>query len=358
MAKESVLTSGEKSSIIIRHFIFHIISTNSEEPTTLAEVKLSQEQRQFFCEQLAKAAQGSQFLFTDSDASTPQRCKRVMENPEANFYAESVGLAKDFLSHHRKNMSDGVFIVALITVQRGDETIPLISLLKVDHAKVLQYRTEQTEIGLIAKLQELLNTFVEDNKALQKVALIDCGRYYAWDVLVQDRKADNKNNITEYFRKFLSAKQREDDSYWTRIAISAINSWALSNSENLDLTNEASGYKHRAIVYMETHSEFDTDEFVTVVLNEADPKLHEKFKNSLNDWLSEKGISGQKFSPKPKSIPRNTKLNKRVTMEGVTVEWEGDSSAAGITFVPIKDNQQRVIRQRVIIDTDGFSKRD
>lgn len=76
---------AEKASIQVRYFILHILIAGHENPTTLSEVGLAD---------------------------------------------ESIGLAQDFLNQHRRNMSDGVCIVALVDIQRGAEQIPLIPLIK------------------------------------------------------------------------------------------------------------------------------------------------------------------------------------------------------------------------------------
>ena len=304
MAKESVLTPAEKASIIIDHFIFHIIIAGEENPTTLAEVVLTDEQRNFFRERLAQAAEGTQYLFTDDHASTPRRCARILEDPGEHFLDESIGLAQDFLNQHRRNMSNGVFVVAVIHLERGNERIPLISLIKMDHTHVLEYLTEQTEDGLVAKLHEVLNTFVEDKSALQKVALIDPGEYYAWDVLARER--GSSETIRDYFKGFLSVKEREDASHWTRHAISAVTSWAF---ENKPRTSQISfiNYKARAISYMETHGEFRTDGFLDMVVLDDDPDRRQTLRTSLYDRLAEKGVAGQTFAPKPGSIKKSVR---------------------------------------------------
>ena len=348
MPKESVLTAAEKAGIKIRHFIFHILVAGDEKPTQLAEVVLTDDQRQFFCERLAQAAEGTQFVFSDRAASTPQRCERILTSPDNTFAAESIGLAQDFLNHHRKNMSDGIFIAALVDIHRGEEKIPLISLIKMDHMRVLEYQTEETAAGLIAKLHEVVNTFVEDKKALQKIALLDHGQHYQWDVLAQDRSATP--GMTDYFRKFLSVTEREDDSYWTKEAVSAVTAWAFDHEDTLP--EDTSGYKHRAITYMETHAAFETDIFIGMVLSEINTELREKLYGSLKEHLAQRGVAGQSFSPKPGSIAKNVHRNKRVTIEGVTVEWDGNADAAGVSFEELEGG-----RRRIIIDTSGFKYR-
>lgn len=351
MAKESVLTPAEKASISIGHFIFHILIAGKEKPTTLSEVVLTEDQRKFFCDRFAQAAEGSQYSFTDPHASTPVHCERILDNPDEHFLGESVGLAQDFLNQHRRNMSDGVFVVALIDIDRGNERIPLISLIKMDHSRVLEYLTEETEEGLVAKLQEVMNTFVEDKSALQKVALIDHGDHYLWDVLAKERGSSEK--ITDYFRGFLSVAEREDASHWTRQAISAVTTWAFENQAALPDGETPSSYKARAITYMETHGEFTTDGFLDMVVLDDDPERKEVLRAGLYDGLAEKGVAGQNFSPKPGSIKRNVRRNRYLTHEGVTLEWEGDARTVGIGFEDTEDG-----RQRIVIETHGYSEKN
>ena len=254
-------------------------------------------------------------------------------------------------------MSNGVFVVAVIRLLRDGERIPLVSLIKMDHARVLEYLTEETAEGLVAKLQEVVNTFVEDKSALQKVALIDPHDHYAWDVLARERGSSEK--LTDYFRGFLSVTEREDASYWTRQAISAVNSWAFDNELKLPDCQAPSTYKSRAISYMETHGQFTTDGFLDMVIVNNDLVMEEAevegivtFRQSLQACLAATGVAGQTFAPKSGSVKRRGGHTKYVTHEGVTVLWEGDANTVGVSFEPAEEG-----RRRIIIETNGFSER-
>lgn len=232
MPKESSLKQAEKDSLSIEQFIFHILITKEETPKTLSKVILTPEHRQFFCERIAESAEGTQFIFTDIKAATPERCNRMInksdevefnEKPEIGiedknnerFIEESIGLAQDFLNHHKNNMSNGALIVALVNIASDGKQVPLISLIKMDNTEVLQYVIEENEdTGRSeAMFKKILNTFVENKDAVQKIALIDMGEHFKWDVLAQER---NKQKLSLYFRDFLSITERETDSYWTR----------------------------------------------------------------------------------------------------------------------------------------------
>ena len=350
MAKESVLTPAEKASISIQNFIFHILIPNAEEPTYLSEVILTDAQKGFFCGRLVEAAKGTQYLFTDRDASTPSSCLNILENPENNFIAESERLANDFLGRHRSQMNSGVFITAVINITKdnGDE-IPLISLIKMDHAKVYEYLTEKTDTGLVAKLQEIINTFVEDQKAIQKVALIDINDHYTWDILASQRHSTE--GIAEYFEGFLSAKLREDASHWTRQAFSTVSQWAIRNKADLPEGQDPSSFKQRARQYLETHNAFDTDAFINMVVFDDDEEHADQLKVSLRTQLAEAGVEGQEFEPKPNSLNSSVVKNTKMTREGVTIAWDGDASTVGIRFETMQSG-----KERIIIETSGYTK--
>ena len=98
--------------------------------------------------------------------------------------------------------------------------------------------------------------------------------------------AIHPDKISEYFRKFLSVTEREHDSHWTREAVRAVTAWAFENEGAL--SDDASGYKHRAITYMDTHAVFETDGFIDMVLNEGDPSVAHNYMPAYTmDWLIE-----------------------------------------------------------------------
>lgn len=331
MPKQGVLTSGDKQRIKISHFIFHIIITDEDIPHYLDEVVMTDEQQKFFKDRLIDSSTGTQYLFLEKDKSDLVRSiKEIINNPEEKFIEKSRELASNFVRFHKKTMSDGVYIISLIKLY---DNTPLLYLVKMDQKKVLRYKVESTDTGKRAILEEIINTFVEDKNAIQKSAIIDIGEYYQWDVLAFDRSKDGGKGITDYFRNYLGVIEREDASVLTRKAVNAVRQWATIYSEDLD--EDPSIFKERAIQYLKTHDTFDSEEFMNMVVYEEDYEKKSLMLKSLREYLSEEGIFGQVFSPKPESLSKADQKNIRETAEGVRLEWLGSAKSKGIK-VPSK----------------------
>lgn len=322
MSKESVLKQDEKDSINIKKIIFHIIIPDGFNPIYLDEVILTENQLIFFKNRLIDASEGTQYSFKDKTTSEIyKQCILLLDSPDTNFLNASKRITANFKSHHNKNTSEGVFIVALAEIMNERS---LIFLIKMDHKIVYEYKKH----GNKALLEEIKNTFIEDKKVLQKVALVDVSDYYAWDVLAFDRTAPS--GITEYFKNFLEVTERETAYRLTEKAISFVRQWALENKLQLDPTQDISHYKGRAISYLNSHDLFFTDEFIDFVIFDEDSNRKSTLKHSLYESLVEKGLAGQTFAPSIGVISKKTKKNVRVTSEGLKLEWEGEPNDVNI----------------------------
>ena len=334
MPKESSLPTKVKESVVIEKFIFHVVIKGEDEPRTMARVDLEPNQRDFFCQRIADSAEGTQFKFRERDMGTALRCQRIVENPDECFLPESISLATDFQEEHKGNVTDGAFIVALFTIEVAEQRIPMVAMIKMDHSRVLEYKIRQEEAGSVAKISEILNSFVESKTAVQKCAIVDVSETFDWDVLAFEKR--KTVGIADYFRVFLKVTEADNASNLTRKAVSSTYTWARTNSE--DLAELPRYYKDRAIQYLEMHDHFDTDAFVDAVVKDDNEDRKARLMGSLREELSVTGVAGQRFAPKPDSIPPSDKRNKIVTDKNVQVIWSGDQEAAGITIGDPDDN--------------------
>lgn len=334
MAQESVLTDMEKESFHIEKFIFHIIIQQQHTPEYLEEVKLTDVQEDFFKKRFSEVSEGTQYIFIDKAKSALYHsCKEIINNPETHFVEMSKTITMAFKQHHNKNTNDGVFITALVSVNKSRK---LIFLLKLDHKIVYQYKRERSK----AILNEIKDTFVEDKKAIQKAALIDISEYYIWDVLAKDRTAANtEGSIRDYFSKFLTVTERETPSKLTENAVKFANRWAITNISDLDPGQEPSTYKSRAIAYLQSASKFKTKDFIEAVINFDDENVDRRqaLKKSFKKYLDESGMSGQSFIPNKNSLTKTRKKNVRMTAEGIKIEWEGDPGESNLTIPTRQD---------------------
>ncbi len=314
MAKESVLSIAEKEAITIDKLIFHIIITDNVTPTYLDEIDITEEQKKFFKDRLADAAQGRQYIFTSDNPKIQQLATEILNADNNRFVEISKEITESFQQTHRGNTNDGVFIISVASIN----TRKLLFLVKLDHKKVYEYKLK----GTTALLEEVKNTFIEDKSAIQKVALIDTNSNVSWDVLVFDRS--KTNSITEYFAKFLSVLPRETESDLTKRFQSAARVWATSNRAIIDPNQEPSMYKNRARDYLMNTDNVDSERYIDAVIIDDNDLRRNTLKKSFRDYLTQEGLYGQQFSPNKNSITPRERKNIRQTAEGVKVEWMGD----------------------------------
>lgn len=314
MAKESVLSIAEKEAITIDKLIFHIIITDNVTPTYLDEIEITEEQKKFFKERLADAAQGRQYIFTPDNPKIKQLSEEILTADNNRFVEISKEITESFQQTHRGNTNDGVFIISVASINNRK----LLFLVKLDHKKVYEYKLK----GSKALLEEVKNTFIEDKSAIQKVALIDTNSSVLWDVLVFDRS--KTGSITEYFAKFLSVLPRETESDLTKKYQSAARTWASQNKTLIDPNQEPSMYKNRARDYLMNTDNVDSERYIDAVIIDDNEERRNVLKDSFRDYLVTNGLYGQQFSPNKNAITPKERKNIRQTAEGVKIEWMGD----------------------------------
>lgn len=333
MPREGVLSNTVRQSIRLEHFVFHVIDTQSDEPHYLDRVELTNDQAQFFEHRIAEASVGNQYQFRDSATGTPSRCAEIVDDPTSKFLEESKNLTRDFHEHHLGNVNSGAFVVAHFSIEIDGVRISMIAMLKMDHKKVYEYFVEQQRRESVARMREVVESFVEDKTAIQKAAIVDITDTFDWDILASERR--NPDGIAHYFRIFLHAVESETPSKLTQKAVTAVGEWSRANQDALP--ESPRHYRQRAIGYMEHHGHFDTDQFVDMVVYERDPEKKDNIVSSLTNSLEEKGIAGQRFSTRPDSIKSKVKRTTLKTEEGVNLTWEGPDEAANISVSPNPD---------------------
>lgn len=337
MPRESVLLSTHRDSLIIENFIFHVILKGEKVPRYLDMVTFADDaQKQFFKELILAAAEGTQYSFVDRDNSDfVENCQLIVDDPVTNFVNLSKKLTHSFHELHSGNVNDGIFVIARVSMIIDRERKSFIALLKVDYSRVYQTIKEHTDEELIkVTFKEIQESIAEDKKKIQKWALIDVGNHFGWNVLAKQRgrlgrQADTPEAISDYFKRFLGVTERECDSNLTREFVTQVSAWARQQ-EGLPEDEIPNNYKARAISYMEAADNFDSDAFINLVVRDEDPERKEKQSEALREFLADKGLAGQAFTPKPNSLPKSQKKNTLKTGFGVTITWEGNMQDNGI----------------------------
>lgn len=368
VAINATLTKSVKESIQIKSFIYHIIRKDADRPDYYDEVELGSEQSQFFEDRIKDACDGTQFIFTDPDENTCKAdCLLLLEDPKKNLVPKSRELTKRFFDAHNRSMSDGVFIIAIISILLNDRRQNLLSFLKVDYSTVFQQQIKEIGGKKIIKLKRIMDSLADNKSTLQKWAIVDPSNLFAWDVLALQRgttaeKKDSDNAISRYFKNFLQVAAKETSSFLTRNAVTETNKWARSLSY-LPPNLARSDYKARAIYFFENNEEYDTEKFIDQVLGPyttenlvAEEKtdrgeLRKRHKEELLEMLAEAGIAGQKFESRPSSIPSNVKTTTMKTHTGVIIKFKGTQENNNIS-VKTEGNERIITIRTRQLDQD------
>ncbi|NOT15273.1 MAG: hypothetical protein HOP21_06780 [Methylotenera sp.] len=345
-AHDSGLTTMQLSNLNIEHFIFHVIHADApDNPTFLAEVTISEEQRDFFTQRLRDAAAGTQLLFLDESPHLKEQCSNILTD-QTRFVELSRQVTQDFAGRHSRNSSDGIFVTAVVSTLLADnEPVKLIFFVKMDHKVTYDYKLVQGDEGIKAVMSRIANALVEDKAAIQKSALIDVSGRFSWNVLARDRAGTGEDGLTDYFRGFLGARMREDASTLTVRAVTEVSKWAKSISlEDMPPGEDVFSFKARAVRYMEDNTVFNTDAFINTVVRDEDYDRKLRLEINLREKLTISGVAGQTFTPRPNSIPKKNRKSVYETEEGVTIIYEGEQDARRVSIR--KEENETIIEIR------------
>jgi hypothetical protein len=334
---EAVLSQSQKDSLDIEEFIFHIIEPEADDDERviyLDSVTLQEKQRSFFLDRLRDTAEGTQYVFQQDAVTLKEKCAQLV-GPRADFNLLSRQITADFAGRHKGQMSAGVFVVAIVRYQATARSQKkLILLIKMDKSPSFSYSHKQVNGKRVAEMREVPNALSETKKAIQKSAVIDVGGEFAWNVLAQDRV--HKPLLGNYFQAFLGVIERQQDSALTRAALNTVRKWARTLSiDQMPEGEDSNTFTGRAFNYLKDHDQFDTSAFLDVVVRDTNKQRKQVLTDSLSEALAESGVRGQVFQPRPESLPKKERTTTYKTAEGVTVSFEGDRDAAGVSVVEV-----------------------
>ena len=303
---------------------------------------LTLNKKSFFKKRLIDVAQGIQYIFPDkANSSTYNYCHSIIQD-NSQFLKLSKKITASFREHHKGNTADGVFVVSLVKIRN---IASFIFLLKIDNRLVYQYKINRDR----ASLKKIKDTFVEDTKAIQKMALISLSDKYAWEALAFDRNAGD--SIKKYFQNFLAVAEKDDIFSLTRRALSAATKWANQHKDLLNDTDTSAHYKQRAINYLTGHSIFNSDEFIDTILFDENIERKTRAIDSFKEFLQEDGVYGQEFRISQKALNRHTLKHTAITAEGITLTWTGELEQVNLT---LPKEPQGDGMYHIVIKTNSF----
>lgn len=350
-----LFSEQELDALQLKHFIFHILDPEQDQPRFLSKVALDPHQTSFFLEQFRLAAhQASAFEFVSQEHGFVHRATQLLSGlDEDSFLSLSRDLATDLHDHLRGNMSPGILILAVLGLpERKDH----LFLLKMDHKEVMDYHFEDDRAAGEVVLEIVHNPIVQSADAIQKVAIIswegpgevdpETGEVLdpVWHLQAADRSAGKRSELTQYFARFLHMRPKMTDARWTSEAFKLVGHWAEEKED--ELTERPEHYQEKVAIYVENSDLFEVQDFVEHVLQEEEEETRESLRGELYQTLEERGVAATAFVPQLKETRR-----KLITAEGLVISWVGSQESKGIRVEPPAEGTHGSFR--IIIETDA-----
>ncbi|MBY5891714.1 nucleoid-associated protein [Rhizobium leguminosarum] len=291
------LTKEEIEKLEITNFIFHVVHHGAAEPILLKQVPIGEFER-FFLDRISDTLAGNRYVFLP-DSVTRANLAAVAGPPD-QFVDVSQLLAKRLHSEDDR-IKRGVFI--MIALRTGNRQ--LYSLIKYDHEKVVAF-----DLGdAVATLRDVVNSFTESPKALQKSALIELTKD-GGELAIIDR--NSRVGISDFFEKFLGVKRRHTE---TEITSEILDSTLKTVQQHqLELPPEiTSRVKPRLLEIAEKRGSFEAEEFLSDFFG-AHGSV--EVKATFYKELERREIAGEAFNYDLDALPAGGP-RKYVTNEGI-----------------------------------------
>jgi hypothetical protein len=334
-------TDEELDSLRIRHMILHVVGGRSF--TAVAARKVQHEA--FFISKIVGTAVDPVFNF-DVSSSTRDRLEKIATGKQT-FERGAQGVALSFNQKHVSASSDGALFMFELTVR--DSAVRIYSLIKYDYREALQQDPSQPD-GVLLRI---IDAFIDDNRAIQKAALIRVVNGVAeTTVSARDRVKRATPDISDYFRQFLGVTRSICDEELSRTVLDLVQKTLQAFKSELPGQN-LSGALASARGVLGNRAIIDGPAIVEAVLHGAgepsDAKLRKKIVDATEGRIRKARIDQLAFQP-VRAILRQPPTRRIITAEGVVVSFP--DSATGST-VQILDNGAQ--GQRIIIDTQKIT---
>ncbi|MEC4559576.1 nucleoid-associated protein [Pseudomonas guariconensis] len=326
--------------------IFHIVSPELSTPKILMEVETPEDYSTFFIDRLRETIKGTKYRFQDNSWIKDQ--VRTALTSQHAFVDTSERLAEKFqeLFQSDKRLIPGALM--LLKIKNKDKTYGAI--IKYDDMTVISYTTEVLNDGKAKPiLNQFLNNFVQDKKAIQKSVLFDISCPNS-SIICTDRSG-SKGDITEKLKDFLQADRLFSSTLLTERLITALEETAKSQP-TLIPPEIRKRLKSKIRQAVKDTVEFDPEnheQILTAAFGEAHKE--DKIKKAFAASLKKQKISSEKFEISSEAIKQGSKRIKQ-TYEGVRVTYTSDDVNKNIFFE--EDGAKKIIR----IVTDQYVLED
>lgn len=340
----SFFTDEEIDSLSIESMILHVVG-----PQTFTANPARQVQHEaFFIGKIIDTAVDPVFSF-DTHSSTKRKLEDIASGRNT-FERGAQALASSFNSKHVSSSSDGALFIFEMSVK--DPNVRIYSLIKYDYREALQQDPKQPD-GVLLRI---INAFIDDNRAVQKAALIRVVAGVAEDeVSARDRVKRAAPELSDYFQDFLGVAREVDDAELSQKALEVVQATLQKFKADLpdkDVSTALATARGILGQAPKVNNQAIIDAIIEGAGNPTDATLTKKITDETQKRIRRAKLENLTFKPVRKVL-RQAPTRRLKTTEGVIVIFPDD--AAGST-VQILDNG--AAGKRIIIDTKQITEDD
>jgi hypothetical protein len=337
-------TDEELDSLKINHMILHVVGGQT---FTAAPVRKVQHEP-FFISKIIGTAVDPVFTF-DASSSTMDRLQEIASGAQT-FERGAQGLAFSFNQKHVSGSSDGALFMFELTVL--DPRVRIYSLIKYDYREALQQDPAQPD-GVLLRI---INAFIDDNRAIQKAALIRVVNGGAEaQVSARDRVKRATPDITDYFRDFLGVTREVSDEELSRKVLELLQGTLQKLKKDLP-GQDVSTALATARALLGNRQKVDKRAIVEAVLMGAgeptDPKVRKKITEETETRIRKAKLDNLAFKP-VRAVLRQSPMRRIRTTEGVIVTFPDSAAGSTVQVVDLGGNNRRIVieTQQITEDT-------
>ncbi|MGH0328766.1 nucleoid-associated protein [Sinorhizobium meliloti] len=193
----SFLTDSELDELRVSRMIIHVVGRQNGVFEPQPEIEVQQEA--FFRARIIDEAADGVHSF-DEDSAV-KRVLEVMSRGDMTFQAGGQNLAQRFFEMHVKQSVAGAFFV--LELQTGDKECNLYALIKYDYREAV----ELAQSGGRSVLRAIVQAFVKDRRAVQKICLVRVRNGVAERVVSASDRMKEAPDLTDYFERYLGVSR-------------------------------------------------------------------------------------------------------------------------------------------------------
>lgn len=194
-------TDDEQQALRVVRMIIHVVGRADEEFSPEAEIEVQEEA--FFRARIVAEAGDAVHEFADGSRVRP--IIESMGRGEVSFQDGGQELARLFARDHVRTAISGAFFVFELDV--GDAT-RIYALIKYDYREAVEF----SQTGGRSVLRAIVQAFVKERKAVQKICLIRVVAGVAERMVAAADRMQQAPDLTDYFARYLGVRRNRTDA--------------------------------------------------------------------------------------------------------------------------------------------------